>query len=386
MAEGIALLEEVKKAGLSAWDAAPFLEKLTEIAPSIIYVFNQQTMSNEYSNRSLGASMGYSAEEILEMGQDLMPLVCHPDDLPRIYAYFEDLREMDDGEVSQIEYRMRHKDGGWAWLLSYDTVFERDASGAVLRHIGVAADITLQKQAEMRARDEKRAADLANEELRSFAYSVSHDMKSPSNTLQLLLTELRQEHGRDLDKDARHLIDLCLETVVRNQSLIEEVLNYTRVVGQEVAFSQVPLGPLISDICDDLKADITVSGAEIETARLPTVRGNPMQMRILFQNLISNALKFRQSSVAPVIRIHQPSHLSDEHVAISVTDNGIGIAPRNQERIFGMFERLHLNEEFAGSGLGLAICKRIATNHGGEITVKSAPNSGTTFTVLLPRT
>ena len=171
------VLSEVAFSGLAAWEAKPFLEKVTGIVPGIIYVFNQQTQSNEYTNRSLGAALGYSSDEIQVLGAEFMPRLCHPEDLPKMFAYFEGLRQMKDGEVSQLEYRIKHKKGGWVWLLSHDTIFERDEAGAVLRHIGVAADITAQKEAEERALAEKRAADAANEELRSFAYSVCHDLK-----------------------------------------------------------------------------------------------------------------------------------------------------------------------------------------------------------------
>ncbi|MEM7507710.1 MAG: ATP-binding protein [Pseudomonadota bacterium] len=378
-------LKEVSEAGLAAWDAAPFLHKVTGIVPGIIYVFNQKTQSNEYTNRSVGGSMGYTSREIQEMGAELMPRICHPDDLPKMGAYFETLRDMADGEVSSLEYRMRHKNGGWVWLLSYDTVFERDVDGNVLRHIGVATDITAQKEAEALALQEKRAADAANEELRAFAYSMSHDMKSPANTLHLLLNEIRESHSERLDADAAQLLDLSLQTVGRMQNLVEDVLHYTRIIGETAALETVALTEVLEDVCANLAGEIGESGSRVEIGDLPAVRGNAAHLRILFQNLIANSLKYGRDGVAPVVQVAAGKTSSDRMLSIDVTDNGIGIPVRNRERIFKMFKRLHSDVDIPGTGLGLAICRRIALGHGGHISVNSTEGQGSVFTVTLKR-
>lgn len=132
----------------ASWDAAPFLEKVLQVVPNVIYVFNQETQANEYANRSLADVLGYSAEEAQDMGADLIPALCHPDDLPLVGQHFEAIRGLADDEVLTLEYRMKHKDGHWVHLLSYDTVFERDADGNVLRHLGKAVDITEQRRAD----------------------------------------------------------------------------------------------------------------------------------------------------------------------------------------------------------------------------------------------
>lgn len=129
-------------------DVAPFLEKVLGIVPGIIYIFNQETQSNEYSNRSLGELLGYEVSEIQDMGEDILPRLCFPDDLPRIAEHFLEIQNMQDGEIKAVEYRMQHKQGNWVWLQSYDTVFQRDDDGVVIKHIGVATDITVQKHAE----------------------------------------------------------------------------------------------------------------------------------------------------------------------------------------------------------------------------------------------
>ncbi len=130
------------------WEADAFLAKITKVIPGIVYVFNQKTQSNEYTNTTLADILGYSSAELIELGDALFPTLCHPDDLPRIGEYFASLQHLVDGTTVSIEYRMRHKSGHWVWLLSNDTVFDRDEDGAVHRHIGVATDISQQKTSE----------------------------------------------------------------------------------------------------------------------------------------------------------------------------------------------------------------------------------------------
>ena len=383
------ILKDVAGAGLGAWEAKPFLEKVIGIVPGIIYIFNQKTQSNEYSNHSIGEALGYSAEEVRDMKADLFPRLCHPDDLPRVLEYFGTLHDRDDGEIAHIEYRMRHKEDRWVWILSYDTIFERDETGAVLRHIGIATDITEQKTAEERARAEKQAADDVTDELRAFAYSVSHDLKSPSNTLELLLHELRDAHGPRMDAESAELLDLGFATVRRMKTLIEDVMRYTSIIGQEAPLGSVPLADVLSDVIEDLRADIRACDGVIDVKGLPVVRGHATHLRMLFQNLLGNALKFRRPGVPPRISVIDTSRAFDtrrpfdRRRSITVADNGMGIPEAAQERIFTMFQRLHTHGEISGTGLGLAICRRIVLSHGGEISVRSTPGSGSAFTVTL---
>ena len=378
------LLTNADESSLSRWDALPFLEKVTKVAPGIIYVFNQKTMSNEYSNHSLPESLGYSIAEIQHLGAEFMPSLCHPDDLPNVYAHFGTIQALADGAVAEIEYRMRHRDGHWVWLLSKDTVFDRDTDGTVLRHIGVAIDISAQKHAEAIALRETRLADATNQELRTFAYAMSHDLKSPSNTLAMLLSELGRsiEHGDS--EETAEMLALSNETVSRMQRLIEDVLRYTRIIGCVEATVAVDLNKTVADVLNDLSAEIRAASVKIDLGELPSVHGTESQLRILFQNLVTNAIRYRAPAIDPVIGISS-TVTPDGQAAISVSDNGIGIDTAKHEHIFKLFARLHREQEFPGSGLGLAICKRVATNLGGTISVDSEPGKGSVFTVTLPQ-
>ena len=180
----------------------------------------------------------------------------------------------------------------------------------------------------------------------------------------------------------------------RMQTLIEDLLMFSRVTTHALPFVPVDLDQLTREVLGDLDAVTEELGARVDVDQLPVVDADPPQMRQLLQNLISNALKFHPEGVPPVVRIHgelvpgRPRSPGDGDVpdrcAISVTDNGIGFDEKYSERIFRVFERLHGRGVYKGTGIGLALCRKIAERHGGEITARSTPGQGATFTVTLP--
>ena len=231
-----------------------------------------------------------------------------------------------------------------------------------------------------------RAAVKTSEALRSeqetFTYAISHDLKAPTNTLQLLLEELSQVLGSEIDEEALELLQLGGRTIERMGRQVEEVLAYTRMIGAEVDREPVNLESLMADILGDLKGDIEASRAKFALDSLPMVPGSKMQLRALFQNLISNALKFRRPDVDPLVTIRAAE--VGGFTNVSVKDNGIGIPVEEHKNVFKMFRRLHVRNEYPGTGLGLSLCHRIAANHGGQILVDSEQNRGSEFTVRLP--
>jgi signal transduction histidine kinase len=220
-----------------------------------------------------------------------------------------------------------------------------------------------------------------NREQAEFTYAISHDLKSPNNTIRMLIDELSLSAGPDLNPDARELIDLARQTTERMARLVDDVLAYSRCIEDQAVMVPVDLDQLLATITADLRSDIATSGALVEIAPLPVVWGVPVQLKLLFQNLTANAMKFRAPGRVPLIRVTQKP--KGGRVLISVRDNGIGIAPEHHQRVFGLFQRLHDHASYQGSGLGLALCKRIMTNHGGDIRLDSIPGEGSCFTVSL---
>ncbi len=220
------------------------------------------------------------------------------------------------------------------------------------------------------------------EEQRSFVYSISHDLKSPANTIQSVL-QMFIEDNAESDVDFSDL-KLVLGVAERMKVLLDDLLNYTRVLSTEGERKTINLNAILSDVVDDLSGAITEANAQITVGDLPDVVGAPFMIRLLFQNLISNAIKFRKPDTAPLIEVKDVSPIAISHVRIAVTDNGLGIAKEYHEKIFRLFARLHSQEDFPGSGLGLALCNRVLQAHDGEITVESELGRGCTFYLKLP--
>jgi light-regulated signal transduction histidine kinase (bacteriophytochrome) len=185
-----------------------------------------------------------------------------------------------------------------------------------------------------------------------------------------------------LDQDADEFIGFAVDGARRMQELINDLLTYSRVGTRPLALDTVDSNQLVDQVVSDLAAAIQDSNGSVICDNLPVVRGDPTQLRQLFQNLIANGMKFHRPDEPPRVRVSA----TQEHGmwAFSVSDNGIGIEPQYLERIFSLFQRLHTRAEYPGTGIGLAICKKIVERHGGQIHVDSTPGSGTTFRFTLP--
>jgi signal transduction histidine kinase len=169
----------------------------------------------------------------------------------------------------------------------------------------------------------------------------------------------------------------------RMQLMIEGLLSLSRISTQGLAIARVDLSKIAEEILSDLELQLQRTGGKVELGALPVLDGDPMQLRQLFQNLISNALKYHKQDVPPVVKVSsQP--ISTAHVQILYQDNGIGFEERFAERIFQPFQRLVGRSQYEGTGMGLAICKRIIERHGGSIAAHSTPGDGSTFIITLP--
>lgn len=364
---------------------AAYLGKITSVAPSVIYVFNQKTQSNEYVNQTMGVLTGYTEQEVQQMGDQFMPKNLHPDDLPTVGAHFQKIKNLKDGEHVSVEYRLRHKNGHWAWLLSFDTVFDRDENGDVLRHIGSASDISEQKIAEQKAQYERDRTANTYDELRGFSHALSHGLKAPSDKVAEVLDQITSPSSADdLDQEGVELVEQAKATVLQLQHLLDDVLEYTDVMNAPYEPSLVDLTEIVRDVLGQLDGEIRQSGAQVEQCDLPEITGSPTLLRVLMLNLLDNAVKFSASRAQPMIRLGAQTDEANRTLTISVEDNGIGINSEHLAKIFDIFNRLHPRVSYPGTGLGLASCQRIVDAHGGKISVQSREGEGTCFTVELP--
>ncbi|MEB3338392.1 MAG: ATP-binding protein, partial [Leptolyngbyaceae bacterium] len=264
-----------------------------------------------------------------------------------------------------------------------------------------ATNLELTEEVKERKRTEARLQAYAdkleksNQELQDFAYVASHDLQEPLRKIQAFGDRLNDKCGDLLTDQGRDYLERMQNASGRMQTLINDLLTFSRVTTKANPFAAVMLNDTIQGVLSDLETQIEQVQGQIEVGTLPTLEADPTQMRQLFQNLISNALKFHRSSVPPVIKIKSHTFTSNipasmkqvgqqEFCQIQVIDNGIGFDEKYLDRIFIMFQRLHSRSEYEGTGVGLAICRKIVERHSGSITATSVPGEGTTFLVILP--
>jgi signal transduction histidine kinase len=232
----------------------------------------------------------------------------------------------------------------------------------------------------------------SNRDLEDFAFVASHDLQEPLRKIQTFGDRLKEKRGDTLGEDGLDYLGRMRNAADRMQTLIQALLTYSRVTSRPEPFSKVSLTSLVQEVVSDMAPHIEQTGARLEIGDLPVIESSPHQMRQLFQNLMSNSLKYR-SGEPPLIRIsgkrvnHPP--VKDEGkrkpwVEIRVADNGIGFDEKYLDRVFQPFQRLHGRSQYEGTGMGLAICRKIVERHGGTITAKSAPGRGATFIITLP--
>lgn len=222
----------------------------------------------------------------------------------------------------------------------------------------------------------------SNEELQQFAYVASHDLQSPLKTITNYLSLLEGRYGDQLDENAKKLIGTSTAAAGRMRTLISDLLDFSRV-GTDVEFKPIDLNDLVAEIVDEQQSDIQATNATIDVAPLPTLRAHRTDLKQVFQNLITNGLKYRRTGVPPRLTIR----VVDEgnHYRFSVADNGIGVEPDYYDRVFQIFQRLHGRNEYPGTGIGLATCKKVIDIYGGKIWLNSTVGVGTTFYFTVPK-
>ena len=247
----------------------------------------------------------------------------------------------------------------------------------------IARDITKRKGREEKLESTMDELKRSNKELEQFAYVSSHDLQEPIRMVTLYSQLLERRYKDKLDDDADDFIEYIVEGAQRMKQLIDDLLAYSRVTSQAKEFENVNLETLLNTVISNLSVTIDENNANITHDPLPTISADPSQMGQVFQNLITNAIKFHGQKT-PEIHISVQNQKYYKECTFAVKDNGIGIDPKHQELIFEVFKRLHTREEYPGTGIGLSIVKKIINNHGGQIWVESEPGKGTTFYFTIP--
>jgi PAS domain S-box-containing protein len=387
---------------------------ITEKAADMIAVVDTSGR-RVYNSPSYERIMGYSPEEL---GATSSLEQIHPDDREKIKAAAAEASR--SGVGRRIEYRMRHKDGSWRVLESTASTI-LDAKGNVNKLVIVNRDITDRKGAEIALQEyqihleelvEMRTAELtkaneqlerditernrvqqeltrkveelarSNADLEQFAYVASHDLQEPLRMVISYTQLLARRYRGKLDASADEFIGFAVDGASRMQQLIQDLLSYSRLTIRGKALQFTETGAACNAALENLRESIKDSNAEVSVGPLPKVLADATQLAQLFQNLIGNAIKYRNKRRP---EIHVDARPNGNDWVFSVKDNGIGIEPQYFERIFQMFQRLHTRKDYSGTGIGLAICRKIIERHGGKIWVESQSGKGSTFLFTIPR-
>jgi PAS domain S-box-containing protein len=325
------------------------------------------------------AMLGYRTREWLSTSTFWLDVV-HADDRERVAH--ETAALLASGTGGTIACRWLAQDGRVVWVESQIAVL-RGKTGGPVGMRGVTLDVSARHRAEAAQQQYAARLERANRDLQDFAYVASHDLQEPLRKVQAFGDRLLSRYAEALGEDGRDYLARMRGAAARMQSMINDLLAFSRITTRGEAFAAVDLSDVAREVMSDLEARVEQVGGRVELGALPTLEAIPLQMRQLLQNLIGNGLKFRRPDVAPVVRV-DATELPYGRVELTVTDNGVGFDEKYLDRIFAPFQRLHGRAAYEGTGIGLAICSKVVERHGGSITARSVPGQGATFIITLP--
>jgi PAS domain S-box-containing protein len=314
----------------------------------------------------------------------------HPEDLPKVEAKLQ--TSIKHAQDFHAEYRVVWADNSLHWVTAFAR-FQCNAENRPIRMVGVISDITARKQAEaeilqlnetLEQRVLERTAQLeeANEELQAFAYSVSHDLRAPLRAMQGFAEALLEDYEDILDELGKEYATRIVSSAQRLENLIQDLLAYSRLTRSNLQLKVIDLTSIMSEVMTQIEADLTQTQAQVNIqSPLPEVIGHRPTLVQVIANLLINAMKFVDNGVQPQITVW--AEMRGECVRLWVEDNGIGISPEHQKRIFRVFERLHGMETYPGTGIGLAIVRKGIDRMGGSVGVESQLGQGSRFWIEL---
>ncbi|MBL4634934.1 MAG: PAS domain S-box protein [Kofleriaceae bacterium] len=364
----VAIVQE-KSAELAASEAR--VQAIIDTAFDMIIVIDKKGIV-ESVNPSVKREFGYEPSEVI--GQNIKMLMPNPYQEEHdgyLAAYHDTGVAKAIGKSRDVS--ARRKDG---------TVFPVSLSVGEMQldsecmFVGILQNVSKQKAAEREKTEMLVDLQRSNADLEKFAYVASHDLQEPLRMIASYTWLLKEDYGGKLGEEADEYIDFAVDGAKRMQALIQELLTYSKIGQSSIELRETDSQEIAEQVQLDLKIMIAEAGAEVVAKGLPRITADPIQLRQLLQNLVSNGIKFSKSETP---RVTVSAKRDGNRWMFSISDNGIGFDMQYKDRIFEIFQRLHTRTEYAGSGMGLAICDRIVHRHGGQIEVQSELGKGTTF-------
>jgi len=373
-------LRELKSAQRQAQESARFSARISDIVPALLYVYDTQRHSALYCNRHAAQVVGYSPEEMLGMGGEFLSRMLHPDDLDRFLAHVEALEGAAEGESRNLEYRMRHRDGSWRWILGRESVLLRDQEGRVVQVMGAAADVSELKRAEHALREADRRKD-------EYLAILAHELRNPLAPIRNAANILGLPQPSEAQsKWARELIARQVDQLAR---LIDDLLDVSRISRGKLVLRKEPTTlAAVLECAGESCAPLIARHRHTMRTHLPQVPvpliADVVRLAQVFVNLLSNAAKYTPNGG----EIDVTAQCEDEGVVVvRVRDNGIGIPPEKLPHLFEMFYQVDSSLERAhgGLGIGLTLVERLLHLHGGTVSASSGGiGRGSEFSVRLP--
>lgn len=356
-------------------DLEQFKNGLDQVA--IVAITNAKGVI-KYVNKQFCEISQYSEEELIGNTHALINSGHHSREF-----FINMWKTITSGSIWADEIKNRAKDGSHYWVHTAIVPFKND-KGKIIEYLAIRQDITQRKEVEELLKSEfVQKLQYKNKELEQFAYVASHDLQEPLRTISSFTQVLAKKYRDSLDETTQRSMLFIQEATDRMGLLIKSLLDYSRLDKYE-DLAEVNCNDIVSEVEEDLRMKIDETGAKLTIGKLPTIKGYRTPLRLLFQNLIANALKFQDKEKTPQINI--TAIKKRLYWEFAVKDNGIGIDDEHKEQIFIIFQRLHNKADYDGAGIGLAHCRKIVDLHSGNIWVDSKVGKGSTFQFTLPAT